>query len=84
LPAGALLHLGDEAVIEVTGLRDPCRMLNRHSAGLMQAVTGRTHAGQAFFRGAVMAIVQQDGIVQTGDMIRVAVPPRPHRPLGIV
>src|SRR6266853_6139114 len=29
LPTGARLHLGPEAVVEVTGLRNPCRQLNK-------------------------------------------------------
>jgi hypothetical protein len=29
LPSGTRLHLGDSAVVEVTGLRNPCAQLNR-------------------------------------------------------
>src|SRR3954469_21996987 len=36
LPPGTLLRLGAEAVIEVTGLRNPCPQLDGIEAGLMQ------------------------------------------------
>src|SRR4051794_16069216 len=38
LPAGTRLRLGAGAVIEVTGLRKPCRQLNDFQQGLMEAV----------------------------------------------
>ena len=41
LPTGARLHLGDEAVVEVTGLRNPCVQLDRFQRGLMAAVLDR-------------------------------------------
>src|SRR5436305_10997905 len=41
LPTGARLHLGGEAVIEVTGLRNPCRQLNEIQPGLMKATLAR-------------------------------------------
>jgi MOSC domain-containing protein YiiM len=37
LPTGARLHLGASAVVEVTGLRNPCSQLDRFQPGLMQA-----------------------------------------------
>src|SRR5437773_3928261 len=37
LPKGARLHLGGDAVIEITGLRNPCRQLNRIQPGPMAA-----------------------------------------------
>src|SRR3954454_8837203 len=41
LPTGTLLALGDEAVVEVTGLRNPCAQLDAFRPGLMAAVLGR-------------------------------------------
>ena len=42
LPTGTLLRLGDEVLLAVTGLRNPCAQLDRHSAGLRAAVLDRT------------------------------------------
>ena len=41
LPTGTRLRLGAEAVIEVTGLRNPCRQIDAFQPGLMSAVLGR-------------------------------------------
>src|SRR5215210_4219877 len=37
LPTGTRLHLGDTAVVEVTGLRNPCYQLDRIRQGLLAA-----------------------------------------------
>ena len=36
LPQGTRLHLGADAVIEITGLRNPCTQINGVEAGLMK------------------------------------------------
>jgi MOSC domain-containing protein YiiM len=41
LPKGARLQLGHSAVVEVTGLRNPCHQLDGLHPGLMAAVLGR-------------------------------------------
>lgn len=84
LPAGTLLHLGSAAVVEVTGLRDPCRQLNRIQPGLMAATLDRDEHGQVIRKAGVMAIVRVGGHVRTGDSIRVELPPGPPRPLQVV
>src|SRR5690242_15777233 len=38
LPTGTRLHFGNTAVIEVTGLRNPCTQLDDFQSGLMAAV----------------------------------------------
>jgi MOSC domain-containing protein YiiM len=81
LPTGARLHLGDTAVVEVTGLRDPCAQLDRISAGLMAATLDRDEKGKLVRKAGVMAIVLTGGEVRTGDPIRVELPPEPHRSL---
>src|ERR1700704_5957421 len=45
LPTGARLRLGAEAVIEVTGLRNPCRQIEAFQPGLLTAVIGRDAEG---------------------------------------
>jgi MOSC domain-containing protein YiiM len=81
LPTGARLHLGDTAVIEVTGLRNPCLQLDRFQAGLMAAVLARDERGSLVRKAGIMAIVVASGEVRRGNPIRVELPPRAHRPL---
>jgi MOSC domain-containing protein YiiM len=84
LPARSRLRLGEMAVVEITGLRYPCRLLDRQQAGLMAAVTARNDAGLVFFRMAAMAVVVSGGDVRPDDMIAVALPGGKHQPLGLV
>jgi MOSC domain-containing protein YiiM len=84
LPAGARLALGTEAVVEVTGLRNPCVQLDRFRPGLMAAVLDRDAAGALVRRAGVMAVVLAGGEVRPGDPIGVALPAPPHAALGPV
>jgi MOSC domain-containing protein YiiM len=81
LPTGARLHIGDSALIEVTGLRNPCAQLDTFQSGLMAAVLDRDSEGNLVRKAGVMAIVLVGGQVAAGDPIRVELPPPPHRPL---
>lgn len=81
LPTGARLHLGAAAVIEVTGLRNPCAQIDRFQRGLMHAVLGRDAQGNLVRKAGVMAIVLAGGEVRPGDAVGVELPPPPHRPL---
>ncbi|HEX6374035.1 MAG TPA: MOSC domain-containing protein [Longimicrobium sp.] len=84
LPAGARLHLGDDAVVQVTGLRNPCVQLDRFQPGLMAACLGRDADGGLVRKAGIMSIVLAGGDVRPGDTVRVELPPAPHRPLGVV
>ncbi|MGE5538729.1 MAG: MOSC domain-containing protein [Gemmatimonas sp.] len=84
LPAGTRLRLGADAVIEVTGLRKPCRQLNDFQQGLMEAVIGKDAEGNPVYRCGVMAVVVADGEVRPGDAIEITLPPAPHRALTTV
>lgn len=81
LPTGTRLHLGKTAVIEVTGLRNPCLQLDRFQQGLMAAVLDRDEHGELVRKAGIMAIVLTDGEVRPGDSIVVELPPEPHLPL---
>lgn len=81
LPAGTRLHLGEEAVVEVTGLRNPCVQLDEIQPGLMSATLGRDEHGRLVRKAGVMGIVLAGGDVRGGDPIRVELPPEPHRRL---
>jgi MOSC domain-containing protein YiiM len=84
LPAGTRLHMGREAVIEVTGLRNPCAQLDRFQTGLMAAVLDRDAEGRPVRKSGIMGVVLSGGEVRAGDPIRVELPPAPHRPLAPV
>ena len=84
LPVGARLRLGDDAVVEITGLRNPCAQLDRFQSGLLSAVLGRDEDGQLVRKSGVMGIVIESGEVHPGDAIELVLPPVPHRPLEVV
>jgi hypothetical protein len=81
LPTGTRLHLGATAVVEVTGLRNPCAQLDHFQTGLMAAVFLRDKHGMLIRKAGVMAIVVAGGEVRPGDPITVELPPEPHRSL---
>jgi MOSC domain-containing protein YiiM len=84
LPTGTLLHLGGSAVIEVTGLRNPCAQIEAFSPGMLARVVGRDEDGRIVRRAGIMAVVVAGGEVAVGDSIRVELPPPPHVPLDRV
>ena len=81
LPAGTRLYLGESAVVEITGLRNPCNQIDNFSKGLMAATLDRDAQGNLVRKAGVMSIVLADGDVWTGDAIRVELPAGPQRPL---
>jgi MOSC domain-containing protein YiiM len=81
LPVATRLRLGEDAVVELTGLRNPCAQLDRLQPGLMAACLDRDRAGQLVRKAGVMAIVVSAGDVRPGDTIAVQLPAGAHRPL---
>ena len=81
LPTGTRLQLGESAVVEVTGLRNPCIQIDRFQKGLMAATLDRDAAGDLVRKAGVMSIVISDGDIRPGDAIRVELPAPPHHPL---
>jgi MOSC domain-containing protein YiiM len=74
LPTGTRLKLGPQAVVEVTGLRNPCVQLDGFRPGLMKAVLDRDAVGGLVRKAGVMAIVLSGGVIRPGDAINVAYP----------
>lgn len=74
LPTGALVHLGDEAIVRVTGLRNPCQQINGFEPGLLREVLGRDDDGVVERKGGVMAVVVAGGAVRADQAIRVELP----------
>lgn len=81
LPRGAKLYIGLSAVIEITGLRNPCAQIDHFRAGLLNAVLDRDENGHPIRKAGVMAIVLTGGEVRIGDPVRVELPPEPYHPL---
>ncbi|WP_433501311.1 MOSC domain-containing protein [Sphaerimonospora sp. CA-214678] len=84
LPVGTLLRFGDEAVVEVTGLRNPCRQIDDFQDGLLKEVVGRDEHGGIVRKAGIMGVVREGGVVRPGDAIVVELPAGPHRPLDRV
>jgi len=80
LPRGTQLHMG-EAVIEVTGLRNPCSKINIIHPDLLNSVVEKRTDGSLHRKTGVMAIVLQGGDVQAGDTITAIFPDKPFKPL---
>ena len=81
LPTRARLAIGSEAIVEVTGLRNPCVQLDQYQDGLMQAVLARNDDGELIRKCGIMAVVVAGGDVLPGDSIRVVMPDPPHHAL---
>lgn len=81
LPAGARLAIGANAIIEVTGHRNPCNQLDGIQAGLMSATLARDREGNLIRKAGIMGIVSAAGLVHRGDPIEVLLPPPPHSAL---
>lgn len=84
VPTGTLLHIGDQAVVQVTGLRNPCLQIDNFQDGLLKQVAGRDEAGIIVRKAGIMGVVMAGGAVRPGDAITVELPDGPHRPLGRV
>ncbi len=81
LATGTRLQLGATAIVEITGMRNPCGQLDRLQKGLLKAVLDRDVEGRLVRKAGVMAIVLASGEVRPGDGIAVTLPPLPHHRL---
>jgi MOSC domain-containing protein YiiM len=84
LPRGTRLHIGAQAVVELTGLRNPCVQIDRFQKGLMEAVLDRDEHGALIRKSGVMGIVVIGGDVMPGDAIGVELPSGAQLPLAPV
>ena len=81
LPTGTRLRLGPSAVVEITGLRNPCIQIDGFQKGLMAATLDKDADGNLIRKAGIMGIVLADGDVRPGDAIGVEVPAEPRRQL---
>ena len=84
LPVGTILSIGYDAVIEVTGLRNPCYQLDDFQPGLMAAVITRDAQARLIRKSGIMGIILSGGEIRPGDKIHVDLPPLPYRELDRV
>jgi len=84
LPLGTRIHLGADAVVELTGLRSPCSKINKYQGGLMKALVEKDDDGCIVRKSGVMGIVIAGGVVAPGDALRVELPEGEHVALEVV
>ena len=76
LSAGTRILIGQNAVVEITGLRNPCSQIENFKSGLLSAVLSKSQDGAIVRKAGVMGIVVASGVVCPGDKITIV-----HRPL---
>ena len=81
LPVGTVLRLGADALVEVTGLRNPCAQIDRLAPGALKVVLGRDEDGAVVRRAGVMGVVRTGGVVRAGDPVVLELPAGEHRRL---
>ena len=80
LAVGTVLLLGDEALVAVTGLRNPCAQIERFRPGLLDLVRRRVD-GETIRRAGIMGVVVHGGDVSVGDAVAWSTPPGTVHPL---
>jgi len=85
LPVGSVLRIGDDALVALTGLRNPCKQIRDVGDGVlkMMFVDGERYGrpGEQVGRTGVMGVVLNAGEVKSGDAITVRYPAGPHTPM---
>ncbi len=84
LPTGTLFRIGSQAVVEISGLRNPCKQIDGVADGLTKALFDRDAKGEVVRKAGIMGVVVTGGTVAPGDPIGVTLPPLPHRRLVVV
>jgi len=74
LPVGTTLRLGD-AILALTGLRNPCVQIDAFADGLQGQMLGRDADGKLVRKSGVMSVVVHGGEIRAGDSITVSFPP---------
>ena len=84
LPRGARLQIGHDALVEVTGLRNPCAQINAFDPGLLKTMVEHDDEGRVIRKAGIMGIVLHSGVIRPGDRITVTLPQEPHHALDRV
>lgn len=72
-PVGTTLRIGD-AIVALTGLRNPCVQIGAFADGLQGEMLGRDEHGKLVRKTGVMAVVVHGGDVRPGDEILASAP----------
>lgn len=81
LSRGALLAIGPDTILRATGLRNPCRQIERFQSGLLGEVVSKSTDGNVVRKAGIMAVVEAGGIIRSGDRINIEPPNGTHIPL---
>ena len=81
LPRHAILEIGENVRLEVTGLRNPCAQIDNFQKGLLSAVLDKGPDGELIRKSGIMTVVLTGGRVHAGDCINVKLPDPPFLPL---
>jgi hypothetical protein len=84
LPTGTLLRIGADALLALTGVRNPCAQIEARFPGLLKRMVHHDDAGTLVRLTGAMAVVVQPGTIRLGDAIAVQLPPAPHLSLQLV
>jgi MOSC domain-containing protein YiiM len=71
-PLGTRLRIGNSAIIELTGLRTPCALIDRFQKGLKRAMIVKHRHPR--FRCGVLGVVRATGQIAPRDTVRVELP----------
>ena len=83
MPTGAIFRIG-ATVVEISGIRDPCKKIDALGKGLTKRLFDRAADGALIRKAGIMGVVREGGTIRPGDAIHVELPPEPHRPLEVV
>ena len=78
LPRNTKLYIGEDSVVEITGLRNPCNQLNNLQDGLLPAVLGKDAEGNVIRKAGIMGIVKHGGEIRPEDEIKIELPEKPY------
>jgi len=81
LPRGAILKIGAEATVEVMGFRNPCAQIDNFQSGLLSQMIDRDREGNLIRKAGIMCIAKISGSVQSGDIVKIELPPPPYQKL---
>ena len=81
LPKGTILKIGEDAIVEVTGLRNPCKQIEKFRPGMLEVVLRKNEKGEIEKRAGIMGVVRKGGTIYISDSIEVTLPEGEHVPL---
>ncbi len=84
LPTGTVLRIGPDALIALTGIRNPCAQIEARYPGMLKRMVHRDESGELHRVTGAMSVVLQPGTIHVGDTIHVQRPPGAPQPLQLV